>query len=74
MVFRMAFFISMYSLAISNLHSIVSSNSIIMDFSSVFSKNFIVALPLQLFVMGPFVCFIFMKFIKNSQTNFVSTH
>lgn len=69
MVIGMAFFMSIYGLVTSYFHNNFYSNSIIKEFFSVFSKNFIVALPLQIIVMGPIVRFIFTKFIKKPQNN-----
>ncbi|MFD2114194.1 DUF2798 domain-containing protein [Paenibacillus yanchengensis] len=71
MVIGMAFFMSIYGLVISYFYNNFSSNSIIMEFLSVFSKNFIVALPLQIIIMGPIVRFIFIKYIKTTQNNLV---
>lgn len=67
MVIGMAFFMSIYGLVISYFHNGFYSNSIITEYLSVFSKNFIVALPLQIIIMGPIVRFIFTKYIKNTQ-------
>lgn len=71
MVIGMAFFMSIYGLVISYVHNGFSSNSMIKEYLSVFGKNFIVAYPLQLIVMGPLVRFIFTKFIKTNQSNLV---
>lgn len=71
MVIGMAFFMSIYGLIISYFHNGLYSNSVIKEFLSVFCRNFIVALPLQIIVMGPIVRFLFNKFIKTSQNNLV---
>lgn len=71
MVIGMAFFMSIYGLVISYFHNSFSSNLIIKEFLSVFCKNFIVALPLQIIIMGPIVRFIFTKYIKSTQNNLV---
>ena len=71
MVIGMAFFMSIYGLVMSYFHNSFSSNSIIKEFLSVFCKNFIVALPLQIIIMGPIVRFIFTKYIKTTQNNLV---
>ena len=63
MVIGMAFFMSIYGLVISYFHNNFSSDSIIKEFLSVFCKNFIVALPLQIIIIGPLVRFIFTKYI-----------
>lgn len=64
MVFGMAFCMSIYGLVSGYLHNGFNSNSPIIDFLTVFGKNIIVALPLQIIVMGPLVRYIFMNFIK----------
>ncbi|MBD8520496.1 DUF2798 domain-containing protein [Lysinibacillus fusiformis] len=71
MVIGMAFFMSIYGLITSYFHNGLYSNSVIKEFLSVFCRNFIVALPLQIIVMGPIVRFLFNKFIKTSQNNLV---
>jgi len=55
----------------SYFHNGLYSNSIIKEFLSVFCRNFIVALPLQIIIMGPIVRFLFNKFIKTSPNNLV---
>lgn len=64
MVVGMAFFMSFYGLITTYIHNGFSSDSVIMEFLSVFLKNFIFALPLQILIMGPIVRFIFIKYIK----------
>lgn len=71
MVIGMAFFMSIYGLITNYFHNGLYSNSVIKEFLSVFCRNFIVALPLQIIVMGPIVRFLFNKFIKTSQNNLV---
>jgi len=71
MVIGMAFFMSIYGLITSYFHNGLYSNTIIKEFLSVFCRNFIVALPLQIIIMGPIVRFLFNKFIKTSQNNLV---
>lgn len=71
MVIGMAFFMSIYGLITSYFHNGLYSNSIIKEFLSVFCRNFIVALPLQIIIMGPIVRYLFNKFIKTSQNNLV---
>lgn len=71
MVIGMAFFMSIYGLITSYFHNGLYSNSVIKEFLSVFCRNFIVALPLQIIIMGPIVRFLFNKFIKTSQNNLV---
>ncbi|MDP1395148.1 MULTISPECIES: DUF2798 domain-containing protein [Bacilli] len=71
MVIGMAFFMSIYGLLTSYLHNGLYSNSVLNQFLSVFGRNFIVALPLQIIIIGPIVRFLFTKFIKTSQNNLV---
>lgn len=66
MVIGMAFFMSIYGMIMSSLHSELNNGSIITSFLSTYGKNFIVALPLQLIIMGPLVRFLFIKYIKSS--------
>lgn len=69
MVLGMAFFMSIYGLASTYLHNGFTSNSVVADYFSVFGKNLIVALPLQIIIMGPLVRFIFTKYIKSNKKN-----
>lgn len=64
MIVGMAFFMSIYGLISTYIHTDKATESIMLDYVSIYGKNLIVALPLQLIVMGPLVRFIFMKFIK----------
>jgi Protein of unknown function (DUF2798) len=63
MVLGMAFFMSIYGVIMSSLHTGRPDN-ILMAFLSVFGKNLLLALPLQIIVMGPLVRLLFMKFVK----------
>ncbi|MFL2059966.1 DUF2798 domain-containing protein [Marinilactibacillus psychrotolerans] len=65
MVFGMAFFMSIYGLVSTYIHTDKISNSVVLDYLAIYGKNLMVALPLQLLVMGPIVRFIFVKLIKN---------
>lgn len=67
MVIGMAFFMSIYGLATTYFHNGFYSNSILTEYFSVFGKNFIMALPLQILVMGPIVRYIFTKYIKTTR-------
>ncbi|GLC89677.1 DUF2798 domain-containing protein [Lysinibacillus piscis] len=71
MVIGMAFCMSIYGLIMNYAHNGFSSTSIIKDFLSVFGRNFIVALLLQIIIMGPIVRFIFTKYIKVAPTDLV---
>lgn len=63
MVLGMAFFMSIFGVIMSSLHT-GSPDNVLMAFLSVFGKNLLLALPLQIIVMGPLVRLVFMKFIK----------
>lgn len=71
-VFGMALFMSMYGLATTYVQGNSSTETIIQQYFTIFGKNFIVALPLQLLVVGPIVRFIFTKYIKNKQNDTTS--
>jgi hypothetical protein len=64
MIIGMVFFMSMFGLVLSYFHHSIGENSIVVAYSTIFAKNFILALPLQLLIMGPLVRFIFVKFVK----------
>lgn len=74
MVIGMAFFMSIYGLLVNAFHTGGFPDSIGKALFLIFCKNFIVALPLQLFVMGPIVRFIFTKYIKKSQPAVAASH
>lgn len=67
MVFGMAGCMSIYGLVSGYIHNGFHSNSVILDYLSVFSKNVIFALPLQIIIMGPIVRYIFTNYIKNNK-------
>lgn len=69
MVLGMAFFMSIYGLASTYIHNGFTSNSVVADYFAVFGKNLIMALPLQIIIMGPLVRFIFTKYIKSNSRN-----
>ncbi|GIN71114.1 hypothetical protein J14TS2_15890 [Bacillus sp. J14TS2] len=66
MVLGMAFFMSIYGLVSTYIHSGFTSKSVLADYFAIFGKNFIMALPLQIIVMGPLVRHIFTKYIKTN--------
>lgn len=74
MVIGMAFFMSIYGLVTNAFHGGAYPDSIALELATIFGLNFIVALPLQIFVMGPLVRFIFMKYIKDPGTVAASSH
>lgn len=67
MVFGMAGCMSIYGLVSGYIHNGFHSYSVILDYLSVFSKNVIFALPLQIIIMGPLVRYIFINYIKNNK-------
>ncbi|AYF06429.1 MULTISPECIES: DUF2798 domain-containing protein [Bacillus] len=70
MVMGMVFFMSFYGMAMMYLHGGLQGDSFISMYFSIFIKNFIMAYPLQLIIMGPLVRFIFGKFVmKNKPVN-----
>ena len=69
MVLGMAFCMSIYGLVSTYIHSSFTSKSVIADYVAIFGKNLIVALPLQIVIMGPLVRFIFTKYIKTNTMN-----
>lgn len=64
MVFGMAACMSVYGLISVYLHGGTAGGSWLGAYMSIFLKNFIVAFPLQLLIMGPVVRYLFVKFIK----------
>lgn len=72
MVIGMLFFMSFYGMAMMYLHNGLHGDSFVSIYFSVFIKNFIMAYPLQLIIMGPLVRFLFGKFVlKNKAVNVV---
>lgn len=69
MVLGMAFFMSIYGLISTYIHNGFTSNSVAADYFAIFSKNLIMALPLQIIIMGPLVRYIFTKYIKSNRMN-----
>lgn len=64
MVIGMASFMSLYGLVTSSISEGFQWNSIFTDYAHILGLNFILALPLQLIVMGPIVRLIFGKIVK----------
>lgn len=70
MVIGMVFFMSFYGMAMMYLHNGLHSESFVSMYFLIFIKNFIMAYPLQLIIMGPLVRFLFGKFVlKNKSVN-----
>ncbi len=64
MVIGMVFFMSFFGMAMMHLHGGLQGDS----FVSIFIKNFIMAYPLQLIIMGPLVRFLFAKFVMKKKS------
>ena len=70
MVIGMVFFMSFYGMAMMYFHNGLHGESFVSMYFSIFIKNFIMAYPLQLIIMGPLVRFLFGKFVlKNKPIN-----
>ncbi len=70
MVIGMVFFMSFYGMAMMYLHGGLQGDSFVSMYFSIFIKNFILAYPLQLIIMGPIVRVLFGKFVmKNKPVN-----
>lgn len=70
MVIGMAFFMSIYGMVMSGLNNGVEYNAIMTDYLSVYGKNLILALPLQIIIMGPVVRYLFTKYIKSNKNKY----
>lgn len=69
MVIGMVFFMSFYGMAMMYFHNGLHGESFVSMYFD-FIKNFIMAYPLQLIIMGPLVRFLFGKFVlKNKPIN-----
>lgn len=64
MVTGMVIFMSLFGLFNMIMFSSVQIDSLLGSYVHIAFMNFIVAIPLQLIVMGPLVRFIFIKFVK----------
>lgn len=64
MVIGMVFFMSFFGMTMMHLHGGLQGDS----FVSIFIKNFIMAYPLQLIIMGPLVRFLFAKFVMKKKS------
>lgn len=69
MVIGMVFFMSFYGMAMMYLHGGLQRESFVLSYFSIFIKNFIMAYPLQLIIMGPLVRFLFVKFVRKKTVN-----
>ncbi|MEQ3594256.1 MULTISPECIES: DUF2798 domain-containing protein [Bacillus] len=68
MVIGMVFFMSFYGMAMMYLHNGLHGESFVSMYFSIFIKNFIIAYPLQLIIMGPLVRFLFGKLVLKKKS------
>jgi len=68
MVIGMVFFMSFYGMAITYFHNGLHGESFVSMYFKIFIKNFIMAYPLQLIIMGPLVRFLFGKFVLKKKS------
>jgi len=68
MVIGMVFFMSFFGMAMMYLHGGLQGDSFVSIYFSIFIKNFIMAYPLQLIIMGPLVRFLFAKFVMKKKS------
>lgn len=68
MVIGMVFFMSFFGMAMMYLHDGLQGDSFVSIYFTIFIKNFIMAYPLQLIIMGPLVRFLFAKFVMKKKS------
>ena len=68
MVIGMVFFMSFFGMAMIYLHGGLQGDSFVSIYFTIFIKNFIMAYPLQLIIMGPLVRFLFAKFVMKKKS------
>ncbi|AMR02717.1 MULTISPECIES: DUF2798 domain-containing protein [Bacillus] len=68
MVIGMVFFMSFFGMTMMHLHGGLQGDSFVSIYVSIFIKNFIMAYPLQLIIMGPLVRFLFAKFVMKKKS------
>lgn len=73
MVIGMVTFMSMYGLASSYFADGLPGKSLLGGYFSIFIKNFVFALPLQLLIVGPIVRFLFGKLKANRMNESLTT-
>ncbi|MEB9628096.1 MULTISPECIES: hypothetical protein [Bacillus] len=66
-VIGMVFFMSFFGMIMMHLHGGLQGDSFVSIYFSIFIKNFIMAYPLQLIIMGPLVRFLFAKFVLKNK-------
>ena len=64
----MVFFMSFFGMAMMYLHGGLQGDSFVSIYFTIFIKNFIMAYPLQLIIMGPLVRFLFAKFVMKKKS------
>lgn len=67
MVIGMVLFMSLYGLGNAYFANGLAGKSLMESYFSIVLKNFIFAFPLQLFIMGPLVRYLFSKFVKGKR-------
>ncbi|ENH98011.1 hypothetical protein J416_02169 [Gracilibacillus halophilus YIM-C55.5] len=67
MILGMVFFMSLFGLVMTYVGQGLSEYSMLGMYGTIFIKNFILALPLQLLVMGPLVRFVFTNVIQKNK-------
>ncbi|OLP66819.1 hypothetical protein BACPU_01780 [Bacillus pumilus] len=67
-VFGMVCLMSLCGYLIQAILEGFQTQSIVSDYFSIFGQNLMMALPLQLLIMGPLVRFVFFKWMKSKQT------
>ncbi|MGM0875892.1 MAG: hypothetical protein ACQEWV_14135 [Bacillota bacterium] len=67
MVVGMVLFMSLYGLVTAYFFNSLTEESLLKSYYSIAFKNLIFAFPLQLIIMGPFVRYLFTKFVKGQR-------
>ncbi|MCT6924541.1 DUF2798 domain-containing protein [Metasolibacillus sp.] len=64
MVIGMVLVMTLYGVMTMSLHVGHMPDYFVAEYVTAFGKNFVIALPLQILIIGPFVRYLFMKLIK----------
>nr|WP_257215605.1 DUF2798 domain-containing protein [Bacillus pumilus] len=67
-IFGMVCLMSLCGYLVQSFSTGFQTQSILSDYFSIFGQNVIMALPLQLLIMGPLVRYVFFKWMKSKQT------
>ncbi|PRO42050.1 DUF2798 domain-containing protein [Bacillus sp. LLTC93] len=67
-VFGMVCLMSLCGYVVQSISTGFQAQSILSDYFTIFGHNVIMALPLQLLIMGPLVRYVFFKWMKSKQT------